>query len=286
MKISKLFSVFPAWLIIIFAGVSIQLGAAFAKDLFLLSHPITVVWLRLLFAALFFWLVAPPIFSDQCVKDWIIVLGYAFCLVTMNICIYLAIARIPLGLAVTIEFLGPLTLALFQSRHWLDLLWAVLAGIGVMLLGFTPGSYDPIGMGFAVLAAACWAGYIALAGPTARHWPGLSGLSIACSLGAVCLAFPALFLASGSLMQPQVLLIGLVVALLSSILPYTLELEARRRVKAGLFGILMSLDPALAALSAWVVLNEKLSVLEWLAMACIVTASAGATYFASRLQKH
>lgn len=256
---------------------SVQFGAAFAKDLFHYVNPLSVVWMRWFFSAVFFWIFARPQLRGRTRQDWLIVAGYSVSLVVMNTSIYLAFSRIPLGLAVTIEFLGPLAVALSQSRRLADFIWVILAGIGVTLLGFTPGSYDWIGIGFAALAAVCWAAYIALAGAAGRRWHGASGLTIATTAGAIVLAIPAIKLGGVAMATSHVLLVGFLVAIFSSVTPYALELEARRRIHAGLFGVLMSLEPAAAALAAFLVIRETMTPVEITAMICIVIASIGAT---------
>jgi inner membrane transporter RhtA len=195
----------------------------------------------------------------------------------MNWSIYQSFARIPLGVAATIEFLGPLAVAVVGSRRAIDFVWVLLAGAGVALLGLAPGSLSWSGVGFALLAALSWAGYILLSAETGRRWPGLSGLALASVVGTVVLAGPAIADAGTRLLQPKIFLLGLAVGVLSSVIPYSLELMALRRIPPRVFGILMSLEPAAAALAAMILLAEFLNVTQWLALACVVIASAGAT---------
>jgi inner membrane transporter RhtA len=168
---------------------------------------------------------------------------------TMNWAIYQSFARIPLGVAVTIEFLGPLTVAVIGSRRSIDFLWLLLAAAGVALLGPTPGDLSWSGVAFALLAGLAWAGYILLSAETGRRWPGLSGLALAAVVGAIVLAGPAIAEAGTRLLQPKILLLGSAVGLLSSVIPYSLELIALRRIPPRVFSILMSLEPAAAALA-------------------------------------
>ena len=175
---------------------------------------------------------------------------------TMNWAIYQSFAEIPLGVAVTIEFLGPLTVAVVGSRRPRDLIWVGLAGLGVALLGFSPVGLTLRGALFALLAAAAWAAYILLSKQTGARWPGLSGLAIASLVGFVVLAPPAIGEAGSVLLRPEVLLLGVAIGLLSSVIPYSLELTALRRISPRVFGILMSLEPAAAALAALIVLHE------------------------------
>lgn len=264
----------PVWMVLI--GIaSVQLGAAFAKDLFAITTPTALAWLRLCFASLIFLTFARPRLRGRSVRDWTVVGGYGLALAGMNWAIYASFARIPIGVAVTIEFLGPLAVAVAGSRRARDLIWVGLAAVGVALLGLQPMEPDWIGLGLALLAGALWACYILLAGPTGRIFEGVSGVTVASIVGAVLLAVPALTLGT-PVFNPHVLAVALAVGLLSSVIPYGLEMVALRRMKPGLFGILMSLEPAAAALFALLVLGEGLSPIEIAAMGCVVVASVGA----------
>jgi len=153
----------------------------------------------------------------------------------------------------------------------------VLAGAGVALLGFTPHGLNLPGVGFALAAAASWAGYILLSTETGRRWPGISGLAVASVVGAVGLAVPAILRAGSRLLDPKLLAVGVAVALMSSVIPYSLELNALRRIPRGVFGVLMSLEPAAAALAGMVVIGEFLRPTQWIAIGCVVAASVGTT---------
>lgn len=177
----------------------------------------------------------------------------------------------------TIEFLGPLVVALAGSRRWLDAFWAVLAAGGVVLLMEGGGHLDPLGVLFALAAGACWGLYILVGAALGRHTTEGSGLALGMVVAAL-VAVPFGVADSGTaLLQPWVLLAGLGVALLSSVVPYTLDLEALRRMPPRVFGILMSLEPAMAALVGLAVLHEALHPSQWIAVLCVVAASAGAT---------
>jgi inner membrane transporter RhtA len=274
---SSLPSRVPAVWLVVGGIVSVQVGAAIAKDLFHLVPPTGMVWLRLVTSAVVLVAVARPRLSGRTAADWRVALGFGVSLMTMNWAIYQSFARIPLGIAVTIEFLGPLTVAVLGSRRPRDLVWVLLAAAGVALLGVAPGDLTWPGVLFALLAAAAWAAYILLSARTGQQWPGISGLAVASVVGAVVLAPPALLEAGPTLLEPRILLLGLAVGLLSSVIPYSLELTALRRIPPRVFGILMSLEPAAAALAAMVLLAEFLAPLQWVAMACVVAASVGAT---------
>jgi inner membrane transporter RhtA len=264
------------WLVL--GGIfSVQFGAGIAKSLFDLVPPTAMVWMRLVTSAIIFLVIARPRVRGRTRGDWLVALGFGVALVTMNWSIYQAFARIPLGIAVTIEFLGPLTVAVVGSRRARDLIWVALAAVGVALLGVTRTSLTVAGVGFALAAASAWAAYILLSAQTGKRWSGISGLAVASMVGAVVLLPPAIVDAGMGLLAPKVLLLGAAVGLLSSVIPYSLELTALRRIPPRVFGILMSLEPAAAALAGIVLLAEFLSLTQWLAMACVVVASVGAT---------
>lgn len=264
------------WLVI--GGIfSVQFGAAIAKDLFHLVPPTAMVWMRLATSALILLVAVRPSFRGRSRRDWVVALGFGTALMTMNWAIYQSFAEIPLGVAVTIEFLGPLGVAVVASRRPRDLIWVGLAGLGVALLGFSPTGLTVRGVLFALLAAASWAAYILLSKQTGQRWPGLSGLAIASLVGFVVLAPAAIVEAGPVLLRPEVLALGLAVGLLSSVIPYSLELIALRRIPPGLFGILMSIEPAAAALAAVIVLHEWLTPVQLIALVCVVVASVGAT---------
>lgn len=271
----------PVWLVL-GAIVSVQFGAAFAKSLFGLADPTAIAWLRMAVAALIFWAVARPRLRGRTWPEWRVVLGYGIALATMNWSIYQSFARIPIGLAVTIEFLGPLVVALVGSRRARDLVWALLAAIGVALLGVFPTSADWLGVGFALLAGAAWAAYIVLSGPTGAAWEGVTGVSVGTLVGVVVFAVPGALAGGAAMWQPRVLGLAALVGVLSSVIPYGLEMVARRSIPSGVFGILMSVEPAAAALAALLVLGEQLSWIEWIAMACVIVASVGSTRTLSR----
>ncbi|MGW9350450.1 EamA family transporter [Nocardiopsis flavescens] len=266
----------PVWMVLI-GIVSVQTGAGVAKNLFDVLPPAAVVWLRLLTAALVLGLLVRPAWKAYTRGDWLVVVGYGVALAMMNFFIYQAFARIPLGIAVTIEYLGPLAIAVLGSRRRVDLLWAGLAGLGVAALGLESGSLDPLGILFAVLAAVAWAGYILLSAATGRRFDGASGLAIAGVVGALLMAPAGIAQGGAALLDWRVLLFGLAVGVLSSVVPYTLELNALRRMPPRVFGVLMSLQPAAAALVGLLLLGEMLTLWQWLAVGCVILASAGST---------
>ena len=275
---SSLRLVSPVWLVLI-GILSVQFGASVAKSIFDEAAPTTIVWLRLATSALVLVAVARPVLRGRSRGDWYVVLGFGASLGLMNWSFYQAFARIPLGVAVTLEFLGPLTLAVVGSRRARDLLWVALAGVGVALLGLTGGggSLTLAGVFFALLAGACWAAYILLSAQTGRRWPGFDGLAVASVVAALLILPAAVGVGGSDLVDPRILALGAVVGLLSSVIPYSCELVALRSLAPAAFSILMSLEPAAAALAGMIVLGEFLTAAQWVAMACVVVASVGAT---------
>jgi inner membrane transporter RhtA len=267
----------PALALVLGAIVSVQVGGALAKTLFDRVGPGGAVWLRLVFAAAVMLAVTRPRRLGRSRTELADLLGYALVLACMNWAFYLALARLPLGVAVTVEFTGPLTVALAGSRRPRDAGWALLAGAGVVLLTGEVGSPALSGIGFALLAGGCWAAYIVLAGRVGRADAGTGSLAIALAIGAVALAPVGIASAGTRLASPPALLGGLAVALLSSVIPYSLEMAALRRIRPATFGVLMSLEPAAAALAGFAVLGEALAPHALVAVAMVTVASAGVT---------
>ncbi|MFF1415162.1 DMT family transporter [Streptomyces sp. NPDC058289] len=266
--------------LVVTAGVSVQFGAALAVMLMPRAGAAGVVTLRLAAAALVLLLVCRPKVRGYSRSDWSTVVWFGVAMAGMNGFIYQAIDRIPLGPAVTLEVLGPLVLSVVVSRRLLNLLWAGLALAGVVLLsthgGGGLGGLDPLGVAFALAAGGMWAAYIVFAARTGRRFPQADGLALAMAVAAV-LSLPLGVIEAGSaLLLPSTLLLGLGVALLSSVLPYTLELLALRRLPAPTFAILMSLEPAIAATAGFLILNQALSALDAAAIALVIVASMGA----------
>jgi inner membrane transporter RhtA len=267
----------PPTLLVLFAVSSVQFGGACAKTLFDDVGPSGVVLLRVLFAAVILTALWRPALRGRSFADWRLIAAYGIALVAMNLSFYEALDRIPLGIAVTFEFVGPLGVAVASSRRPLDLLWVGLAAAGIVLLSdFGTADLDTLGVGLALLAGGFWAAYILLAARVGRAYPGGQALALGMAVGAVLVAPVGLADAGADLIDAEVLVIGLVVAILSSAIPYTLELEALRRMPQGVFGVLMSLEPAAAALAGFIVLGEDLAARELVAIALVVTASAGA----------
>lgn len=270
------FGAVPPTALVLLGIVSVQLGSAVAKHLFGAVGSLGTVALRLSFAAVLLLMLWRPSPRRER-RTWVVVVGYGVTLGLMNLCFYLALDRIPLGIAVTTEFLGPLAVALAGARRRLDAFYALLAAGGVVLLMEGRGDLDLVGFVFALAAGACWGLYILVGAALGRRTSEGNGLALGMAVAAL-VAVPFGAADSGTaLLQPWVLVAGLAVALLSSVIPYSLDLEALRRMPPRVFGILMSLEPAMAALVGLLVLQEPLHWSQWIAVLCVVAASAGAT---------
>ncbi|MFG2879674.1 DMT family transporter [Streptomyces sp. NPDC048337] len=277
--------------LVIAAGISVQFGAALAVMIMPRAGAAGVVTLRLAAAALVLLLLCRPKLRGYSRSDWGTVLAFGVTMAGMNGLFYQAVDRIPLGPAVTLEVLGPLALSVIVSRRLVNLLWAGLALAGVVLLsghggsgggGFGFGALDPAGAAFALGAGAMWAAYIVFSARTGRRFPQADGLALAMAVAAV-ISLPLGVIEAGSdLVVPSTLALGVGVAVLSSVLPYTLELLALRRLPAPTFAILMSLEPAIAATAGFLVLHQALSALDALAIALVIAASMGAVRSQSR----
>ncbi|MFJ8645946.1 EamA family transporter [Streptomyces sp. NPDC093546] len=263
--------------LVVAGGLSVQFGAAVAVLLMPRAGAIGVVTLRLLLSAVVLLLVCRPRLRGYRRADWGTVVAFGAAMAAMNVLFYLSIDRIPLGAAVTLEVLGPLVLSVVASRRLVSVVWAGLALAGVVLLsggGFD--RLDPLGAAFALAAGAMWAAYILFSARTGRRFPQADGLALAMAVGAV-LTLPLGIAEAGSkLLVPSTIGLGLAVALMSSVLPYTLELLALRRLPAPTFAILMSLEPAIAATAGFLVLSQAMSLTDALAIALVVAASMGA----------
>lgn len=262
-------------LLIVAAAFSVQGGAALATTMFARGGPLGAVLLRVGFAAVILAVTAAVGRRFRRPDRTIVAFGLA--LAAMNACFYLALERVPLGVAVTAEFLGPLAVAIAGSRRRSDFAWIVLAGAGVALLGSPTVDVDPLGLGFAVLAGAFWAGYIVLGKRVAMGGDVVGGLGTAMLVAAVALLPSGLVWGGPGLGEGGVLALGLAVAVLSSVVPYVLELVALLLIRASTFGILMSLEPAIAALCGAVFIGQRIRGLELLAIAFVIVASAGAS---------
>jgi inner membrane transporter RhtA len=256
---------------------SVQFGAAVSKGQFGEIPPVGMVWLRLFTSSLILLALARPWLGGRTAVEWRPVLALGVALGAMNWAFYESFARIPLGGAVTIEFIGPLALAAVGSRRRRDLMWVGLAALGVILFGAGPTKVDPLGFGLALLAGGCWALYILSTAATGRRWAGVEGLAVASTVATLAIAPFAVATAGARLLEPRLLVLGALVGVLSSVIPYSLEMTALRTLPPRVFGILVSLEPATAALVAALLLREFLTPLQLLAMAFVTAATVGAT---------
>ncbi|OON72358.1 EamA family transporter [Streptomyces tsukubensis] len=263
---------------LVLAGcVSVQFGGALAVGLMPRTGALGVVTIRLACAAVVMLVVCRPKLRGHARADWGTVIAFGVAMAAMNGLFYQAAARIPLGVAVTLEVLGPLVLSVVASRRLLNLLWAVLALCGVFLLsGGGVEEIDPVGVAFALAAGVMWATYIVFSARTGRRFPQADGLALAMGVAALLILPLGITSAGSALLVPSTLGLGAAVAVLSSVLPYTLELIALRRLPAPTFAVLMSLEPAIAAIAGFLVLNQALSAIQAGAIALVIAASIGA----------
>ncbi len=272
--------------LVLAAVCSVQVGAALAKNLFATLGAPGVTWLRLSIAALILLAVWRPRAWTWDRRTLGQVALFGLVIGAMNSTFYASLNRIPLGIAVTVEFLGPLALAAALSRRRMDVACVVLALLGILLLVETSGgqSLDVVGLVLAAVAGGFWACYILLSSRVGERIPGGAGLAAALVVSALVTAPAGIWSVSGKLTWAA-LAAAAGVAVLSSALPWSLEMEALRRVPTGVFGILMSLEPAVAALSGWLLLHQSLSLRQWLGIGLVVLASAVATVTSSRAAK-
>lgn len=269
-----------AVLLLIIAMSSIQGGATVAKKIFPFLGPAGTSALRLFFATVILWLIfqpwKKPVSTGQLKKLSI----YGFCLGLMNLSFYYALERIPLGLAVSLEFLGPLSVAIFSSRKSIDYIWAVLAGLGIFLI--VPDvsgheSLDPVGIFLAVTAGAFWAGYIIYGKKAGKEIDGTLAATWGMTFAALIVVPAGLYTSSEKIFSFDILPFGIGIAILSSALPYTLEMLSLKKIPTKTFGVLMSLEPAIAAIAGLAFLDERLTFLQWSAMLLIMLSSLGSS---------
>lgn len=272
--------------LLVLGGIgSVQFGSAVADTLFAQAGPGGVVFLRLLFSAALLLALTRPSLRGRRAVDVRAAIAFGLVLAGMNWSFYEALHRLPLGVAVTIEFTGPLAVAVAGSRRALDAMWVALAAAGVILLALRGGQHGvhALGVGLALVAATCWAAYILLSKRVGAAFAQLDGLAIALGIGTLLVVPTGVIEGGSALLRPDVLGGGLGVALLSSLIPYSLEIVALRRLPASRFGLLMSLEPAVAALAGVIVLGQPVSLVLGIALVMVVTASVGNTLLARRV---
>ena len=269
---------------VLLAIVSVQGGASLAKSLFPALGAASTAAIRIGLSAVILMLFNRPKFRHLTSQQWQTLIPYGVVLGAMNITFYLSIARIPLGLAVTLEFIGPLLVAVFGSKKLLDFVWVLLAAFGIVLIApWNANSVDPIGAALALLAGGFWAAYIVMGGKIAKIMDGGQAVSIGMVVATIVVLPFALIDGGLANLNPKLLMLGIALALLASAIPYSLEMKALKQMPAKTFSILMSLEPAMAAFFGLVFLQEFLTLVEWSAIALVITASIGSTF--SKTQK-
>jgi inner membrane transporter RhtA len=269
----------PPFALVLGGVASVQIGAALARTMFDDLGPSGTSLVRVAFAALALVLLARPDPRRYTWNELRFAVAFGLALGLMNLAFYLGLDRLDLGVAVTIEFIGPLAVAVVGSRRRLDLVWAALAAAGIVLLANPGGanSVDTLGLVFVLIAGGCWAAYILIAQHAGRLFPGSQGVAMAMVVAMLIPIAPGIADGGSALLRPGLLATGCAVGLLSSAIPYSLETEALRRIPANVFGVLMSMEPAVAALAGFVVLGQDLGLRELVAIALVVAASAGAS---------
>ncbi|HTA33389.1 MAG TPA: EamA family transporter [Solirubrobacteraceae bacterium] len=268
----------PSGVLVVGAIASVQFGSALAATLFRQLSPGGTVFLRLASAAIILLVLWRPRLRGRTREQLLLAGGFGLVLAGMNLSFYEAIDRIPLGVAVAIEFVGPLAVAVAGSRRRLDLLWVALAAAGILALTHgTAHGVDAVGVALALIAGGLWGTYIVLNARLGRVFEGSTGLTLALCVGALA-ALPIGIADAGSqLLDPELLALGAAVGVLSSVIPYSCEVEALRRIAPPVFGVLMSLEPAVAALAGFFVLGQALGARALLGIVLVVIASVGAS---------
>ncbi len=267
----------PSPVLVVGAISSVQFGSAIAATLFARIGPGGAVWLRLLFGTVILVPLWRPRWRGRARRELVLAVLFGLVLASMNFTFYSAIHRIPLGIAVTFEFVGPLMVAIVGSRRPLDLVWVALAAAGILAL--TRGGVhhlNGLGVAFALIAGSLWAAYILINARVGRAFEGATGLSLAMCVASVVMIPLGVAQGGSHLLEPHALLLGAAVGLLSSAIPYSFENEALRRIRPSVFGVLMSIEPAMAALAGFIVLGQGLTARALVGIALVVIASVGA----------
>ncbi|MEO9139971.1 MAG: EamA family transporter [Jatrophihabitans sp.] len=264
---------------------SVQFGAALAAHLFGTAGPLGTVTLRLCGAAIVLVAIARPWRRRWTRSELLASAVFGAVFTAMNVSLYLAIDRLPLATVITLEFLGPLAVSIVTASNWATRVWVLPAGLGVAFLGGSLNGSDAVGIGFALGAACCWATYIVLSGRLGRSGTGLAGLSLGCVVGSLIMAPIGAATAGTVLLRPDVLALGLAVGVISSAIPYSLDLLALRRLPTAVFGVLTSLNPGMAALAGLVVLGETVTGPTLVGVGLVMLASIGVTVTVTRSRR-
>jgi inner membrane transporter RhtA len=272
---------------VLLSSFVVQIGMALSKILFEALGSSGAAFLCKGIGAVLMLLILRPRLTGHRWQAYGVVGLFGLSIACMNLAIYAAIDRIPLGVASTLEFIGPLGVSIVGSRRPLDLLWVALAAAGVFLLAPIHGTnLDPVGIGFALLSGLCWAGYILLSAPVGRAMPGGAGLAIGITVSALFMAPMGISQGGMALLNPWILIVGVAAGLLTTVVPYSLEFVALRRMSTRIFGVLMSIEPAIAALVGLLFLHETLDIQSLVAIVLVITAAIGATLYGRRGSGH
>ena len=275
------------WAIIavLIAIVSVQLGATLSKHVFPLVGSEGTTALRQFFATVALLIVFQPWRGGPERRHWPVLALYGAILGVMNLVFYASIARIPLGIAVALEFSGPLAVAIFGSRKWSDFIWVACAVAGLLILlpwGDGSTALDPLGVVFALIAGVLWGLYIIVGQKVGDRVHGGKAVALGMAFSMLFTVPIGVVFAGAALWSPTIMLYGIGIGILASAIPYALEMIALKAMPAKTFGLMMSLEPAVASLLGLIILHELLTPLQWLAVALVIIASAGSSLTAKR----
>ncbi|MBD3880715.1 EamA family transporter [Phormidium tenue FACHB-886] len=286
-QVRSLLGAVPPSGLVLLSSFSIQISNVFAKFLFTALGSVSTTFLCKALATLLVLLVYRPSWRNYSFRSYLPIFLLGLSMAGMGLAYYGAIERIPLGVVSTLEFLGPLGVAVIGSKRWLDFAWVALAAGGVLLIApIGTITFDPTGVGLALLSGVCWAGYIVFSRLAGRLFPGQSGLALSMIVCTLLLALPGLYGADTALLNPVVLAIGLLMAGFGTIVPYSLEFTALKRMPPRVFGVLISIEPAIAALVGFLFLKETLDGRTLVAIALVTTAAIGVTLFGKQSANH
>jgi inner membrane transporter RhtA len=272
----------PPSSLVLLTSFAAQAGTATSKQLFDALSPVGAAFICKAIAAIFMLFIWRPRLQSRTWEDYALVTGLGVAIAGLSLAFYGAIARIPLGIASALDFVGPLSVAVLSSRRLLDLVWVILAAMGVLLLTPLSGaSLDPLGVTFGLLSAGSWAGFIVLSAPVGRVFPSGSGLSLAMAIATLIMLPVGIHAGGSALLRPSVLLLSLGIAILGVVLPYSLEFKALSRLPPRVYGVLISIEPAIAALVGLMFLGEQLELQNLVAIAMVTTAAIGVTLSSS-----
>jgi inner membrane transporter RhtA len=286
-RLQVAFGSIPPGGLVLLSSFAIQLGTVVAKQLFDTLGPMGAAFLCKAFGAFLLLILYRPSLRNHSWNDYVRVLCLGMSIAGMSLAFYGAVARIPLGIASTLDFVGPLSVAVAGSRRLIDLVWVALAAIGVVLLApLSNTAFDPVGIAFGLLSAAFWAGFILVSASVGRAFPGGAGLALALAIATVILLPFGVQQGGAALVHPAILLVGFGAALLSTVLPYALEFKALNQLPPRVFGVLISIEPAIAALVGFLFLGESLGLRSLTAVVLVTIAAIRVTCFSRSNSPH